>query len=76
MEIKTLEQLQAVDERTLHFTPWGLGRMHAEDSAEFHQRVIARLELADEVAESTRNKFEQLRRGAPPGCPARRTPGR
>ena len=46
MEIKTLEQLQAVDERTLHFTPWGLGRMPAEDSAEFQQRVIARLELA------------------------------
>ena len=63
MEIKTLEQLQAVDERTLHFTPWGLGRMPAEDSAEFQQRVIARLELADEVAESTRNKFEQLRAG-------------
>jgi hypothetical protein len=63
MEIKTLEQLQAVDERPLHFTPWGLGRMHAEDSAEFQQQVIARLELADEVAESTRNKFEQLRAG-------------
>ncbi|WP_327187442.1 hypothetical protein [Streptomyces sp. NBC_01334] len=63
MEIKTLEQLQAVDERTLRFTPWGLGRLHAEDSAEFQQRVVARLELADEVAESTRNKFEQLRAG-------------
>ncbi|MFR0355235.1 hypothetical protein [Streptomyces sediminimaris] len=63
MEIKTLEQLQAVDERTLHFTPWGLGRMRAEDSAEFQQRVIARLKLADDVAESTRNKFEQLRAG-------------
>ncbi|MET9116017.1 hypothetical protein ABZX38_17675 [Streptomyces longwoodensis] len=63
MEIKTLEQLQAVDKRTLHFTPWGLGRMHAEDSADFQQRVVARLELADEVAEATRNKFEQLRVG-------------
>ncbi|MFI9729511.1 hypothetical protein [Streptomyces sp. NPDC052092] len=63
MEIKTLEQWQAADERTLHFTPWGLGRMPTEDSAESQQRVIARLELADGVAESTRNKFEQLRAG-------------
>ncbi|MFD7924005.1 hypothetical protein ACFV3R_32970 [Streptomyces sp. NPDC059740] len=62
MDIKTLEELQAADERTLVFTPLGLGgRMRPEDSADFQQRVIARLELAEDVAERTRQKFEQLR---------------
>lgn len=37
--------------------------MRAKDSAEFQQRVISWLKLADDVAESTRNKFEQLRAG-------------
>ncbi|MEU2357690.1 hypothetical protein ABZ599_32745 [Streptomyces misionensis] len=55
MDIKTLEELQAADERTLAFTPLGLGgRMSPEDSADFQQRVIARLELAEDVAAWTR----------------------
>ncbi|MGW1496394.1 hypothetical protein [Streptomyces sp. NPDC002402] len=62
MDIKTLEELQAADERTLVFNPLGLGgRMKPEDAADFQQRVIARLELAEDVAERTRHKFEQLR---------------
>lgn len=61
MEIKTLAQLQSPDDRTLMFTPLGLGRMKAEDSADFQQQVIAELHLADDVAERTRAKFEQLR---------------
>lgn len=61
MEIQTLEDLQAPDERTLAFGPLGLGRMRPEDSADFQQRVMARLQLADEVCETTRQKFEQLR---------------
>ncbi|MEV0401078.1 hypothetical protein [Actinoallomurus sp. NPDC050550] len=61
MDIKTLEELQAADERTLAFTPLGLGRMAPEDAADFQQRVIADLQLAGEVTEATRNKFEQLR---------------
>jgi hypothetical protein len=61
MDIKTLEELQAADERTLVFSPLGLGRMKPEDAADFQQRMIASLQLADDVAEPTRNKFEQLR---------------
>lgn len=61
MDIKTLEELQAADEPTLIFTPLGLGRMTPEGAADFQQRVIARLQLGDDVAESTRNRFEQLR---------------
>ncbi|MFE9424144.1 hypothetical protein ACFYNO_14395 [Kitasatospora sp. NPDC006697] len=62
MEIKTLEELQAADERSLAFNPLGLGgRMRPQDAAEFQQRVVARLHLADDVAETTRAKFEQLR---------------
>ncbi|MFB7277178.1 hypothetical protein ACFCZV_08720 [Streptomyces hydrogenans] len=61
MEIKSLKELQAVDERTLIFTPLGLGRMSPEDSADFQQRVVAELHLVDGVAEATRARFEQLR---------------
>lgn len=61
MDIKTLEELQAIDERALAFTPLGLGRMEPEDAADFQQQVIARLDLADDVADRTRQKFEQLR---------------
>lgn len=62
MDIKTLEQLQAADERALAFTPLGLGGpMRPEDAADFQQRVIAGLELSEDVAERTRQKFEQLR---------------
>ncbi|MBV9023888.1 MAG: hypothetical protein JO362_08870 [Streptomycetaceae bacterium] len=62
MDIKTLQELQAADERALVFTPLGLGgRMKPEDSADFQQRAIARFQLADDVAERTRQKFEQLR---------------
>ncbi|MFD0076021.1 hypothetical protein ACFVIY_26655 [Streptomyces sp. NPDC127166] len=61
MEIKSLKELQAVDERTLNFTPLGLGHMRPEDSADFQQRVVAGLRLADDVTETTRARFEQLR---------------
>ncbi len=54
MIIKSLEELRQVDERTLHFTPMGLGigvQMRPEDSAEFQQQVVAQFELAPAVAE-------------------------
>ena len=35
--------------------------MRPEGAAEFHQRVVARHELAPEAAEGTRQSFEQLR---------------
>src|SRR6266704_5013915 len=62
MIIKTLAQLQEADDRTLPFTPFGLGgRMRPEDAAEFQQQVVARHELAAGVAEGVRQSFEQLR---------------
>ena len=62
MIIKSLSELLEADERTLSFSPWGLGgRMQSEDSAEFQQKVIARYELVPAVAEGTRQSFDQLR---------------
>jgi hypothetical protein len=62
MIIKSLAELQEADERTLPFSPLGLGgRMRPEDSAEFQQQVVARYELVDAVAEGTRQSFDQLR---------------
>jgi hypothetical protein len=60
--IKTLAELQEADERTLVFSPSGLGgRMRPEDAAEYQQQVIARHEISEAVAEGTRQAFEQLR---------------
>lgn len=61
MEINTLRKLQAADARSLAFTPLGLGRMTPEAAADFQQQGVAGLRLADDVAEATRCKFEQLR---------------
>lgn len=35
--------------------------MRPEDAAALQQRIMANLVLADDVAQSTRDKFEQLR---------------
>lgn len=62
MIIKTLAELQDPDERTLHFSPLGLGgRMRPEDATDFQQHVVARHDLLPTVAEGTRQSFEQLR---------------
>ncbi len=64
MEIKTLEQLTTADHRSLAFTPMGLstgGQLRPEDAATFQQEVISHCDLAEEVAEGTRNGFERLR---------------
>jgi len=62
MTIKTLAELQEPDERTLHFSPLGLGgRMRPEDAVDFQQHVVARHNLVAAVAEGTRQSFEQLR---------------
>lgn len=53
--IKSLEELREVDERTLHFTPLGLGvgvEMREADAARFQQEQMARLELVPAVAEA------------------------
>lgn len=65
MEIKSFEELTTPDPRTLAFTPMGLstmGLLNPEDAAEFQQRVIAHWDLAENVAEGTRNGFDRLRR--------------
>ncbi len=59
--IKSLDELRAVDERTLHFAPHGLGiglEMCEADAAQFQ---MDRLELAPAVAEGTRMSFDRLR---------------
>jgi hypothetical protein len=62
MIIKTIAELREADERTLRFTPLGLGgKMRPEDSAEFQQQVVAQLDLDPGVAEGTRQSFEHLR---------------
>lgn len=62
MEIRPLQELQAADELSLAFNPFGLGgRMRPEDAAEFQQSQIAGLVLSDRVAEGTRRSFERLR---------------
>jgi hypothetical protein len=61
MEIKTLEELQRADDRSLAFTPMGLGHMDAADAADYQQQVISSIELCDDVAAPTRHAFDQLR---------------
>jgi hypothetical protein len=62
--IKTLDELRQTDDRTLRFTPMGLGlgvKMRPEDAAEYQQQVVAEFDLAPSVAEGTRQNFEHLR---------------
>jgi hypothetical protein len=62
MIIKSLTELPEADERTLLFSPLGVGpAMRPEDSAEFLQQVMARHELVPAVAEGTRLSFDRLR---------------
>ncbi len=64
MIIKTLDELREVDDRTLRFTPMGLGlgvQMRPQDAAEFQQQLVAQFELSPQVAEGTRHSFEALR---------------
>jgi hypothetical protein len=42
--IKTLDELRQTDDRTLRFTPMGLGlgvQMRPDDAAEYQQKVVA-----------------------------------
>jgi hypothetical protein len=64
MKIRSLEELTTPDERTLRFTPMGLGTggmLNPEYAAEFQQRVIEHCDLHSDVSENTRNSFERLR---------------
>ncbi|UOZ05683.1 hypothetical protein [Amycolatopsis sp. WQ 127309] len=62
MRIKTLEELRQPDDRTLMFTPLGLGGpMPSEEAAKYQQQVVAQFELSPMVAQGTRSSFEDLR---------------
>ncbi|MFD3944975.1 hypothetical protein [Streptomyces sp. NPDC058579] len=62
MDRLSLDDLRAVDERVLPFNPYGFGgRLAPDDALAFQQQVIAQYVLVDNVAEGTRQRFEQLR---------------
>ncbi|WP_031511029.1 hypothetical protein [Streptomyces megasporus] len=62
MKIKSLEELCAADELTLAFNPFGFGgRLTPESAAEFQQEQIADCDLAPQVADGTRRRFDRLR---------------
>jgi hypothetical protein len=61
MKIQTLEELQRADDRSLSFTPMGLGHMPAADAADFQQRVVAKIDLSVDVAAATKGAFDRLR---------------
>jgi hypothetical protein len=68
MGVRPLGDLREPDERTLIFGPLGIGgRLRAEDSAEFLQRIMNRHELVPAVADGTRRSFDQLREIFPYG---------
>ena len=62
MEIKSLDELREVDERTLRFSPFGLGgKMTPEGAARFQQEVISHPDLAPGVPQRVCDCFERLR---------------
>lgn len=64
MQIISLAQLRETDERTQRFTPLGLGPervLTPESAAAYHQETVAQIDLADGVAQGTRDAFERLR---------------
>jgi hypothetical protein len=64
VEIKSLDELRQVDERTLAFAPLEMalsGQMRPEDAVLYQQEVISHAELVPAVGEHTRATFERLR---------------
>lgn len=61
MTVRSLEDLRKPDDRALHYTPLGLGWMPAEAAAKYQQETVA-VELAPDVSEGTRRKFEDLKK--------------
>ncbi|WP_433261572.1 hypothetical protein ACQPZF_27190 [Actinosynnema sp. CS-041913] len=60
----TLEQLRTPDERTQHFTPYGLGITHMltpEAALAYQHTLLTGTDLVDEVTEGTRLRFERVR---------------
>ncbi|MDP9164580.1 MAG: hypothetical protein M3O32_00665 [Actinomycetota bacterium] len=64
MDIRSLEDLLAPDERTLRFAPGGFltaSQLTPHAAAEHQQRTIAAADLVDAVPEIVRGSFERLR---------------
>lgn len=58
-----LEELRRVDERTLRFSPWGLGgRLEPASSARFLAESLTYATLVDAVPEDVRLNFERARK--------------
>lgn len=62
VEIRSLDELREVDERTLSFSPFGLGgKMAAHDAARFQQEAVSHPELAPAVPQRVRDCVDRLR---------------
>jgi hypothetical protein len=62
VEIRSLDDLREVDERTLSFSPFGLGgKMAAQDAARFQQEAVSHPELAPSVPQRVRDCINRLR---------------
>jgi hypothetical protein len=62
VEIRSLDELREVDERTLGFSPFGLGgKMAAHDAARFQQEAASHPELASAVPQRVRDCVDRLR---------------
>lgn len=64
MITRTLEDLQAPDELTQHFTRFGLATTHMltpESAVAYQHELLAGTDLMDEVPKGTRHSFERLR---------------
>ncbi|MGP4103775.1 hypothetical protein [Nonomuraea sp. KM90] len=64
MNMKSLSELQTPDERTLRFTPYGLGidwALTPEAAAEYQQAIMAARTLSPVVSDGTRRSFDMLR---------------
>lgn len=61
---RTLDDLQAPDEQTQHFTRYGLATTHIltpESAVAYQHELLTGTDLVNEVADGTRRSFERLR---------------
>jgi hypothetical protein len=62
VEIRSLDELREVDERTLAFSPFGLGgKLAAQDAARFQQEAVSHPDLAPSVPQRVRDCVDRLR---------------
>lgn len=62
VDIKSIDELREADERTLSFSPYGLGgKLPTEQAARFQQETIAQPDLAPGVPQRVRDCYDRLR---------------